>query len=581
MKRSDKKAFLRLTTAGRVWLAASLLASFFLAASCGGKEMSRDEIVADFMFQYTPLTALEVGEAVGAHPFTASDLLAGVHGKGELSQGYTLILDDSLSFTVPQGSASLRLNDITLNVWKKEGDGPVFFAAVVDERTLSATVFEAWLCGEGDSLTGAIPPREVQRHIATGVVAGGDAAVHRHKATRRLTGKVTEWSDELTVFGSATYSAVVPKGSSQTFCYPSDYYELDDRHSLYSRVEVEFSGAFLLDVVDLYSMEKVGVRLGIDAFDKFDCTLYADKGKVRGQLAAYYPFGIEAKDMRPDMPAPAKGIRYLYRPSVLTHPLTLKEVERIASDTKGWKGAFDFPGKEKKMMEHSSLMDNRKFTLIFDNGTVWEYETETDFRMRFRSPGGEWKAERYDAFEADDNLVFFAHVTDNDCPTDGLQYAIDLDNGLVTCIRSTFDNAADPRVPRQEWLFGIIETEGVRASLSRHNFTDELLGRSYTWEYSDEIASQHVYTTTESFTYAIVGSGGPSVMGSFPCKYVKIREGVYMLSWIEMRSQGIEGVLLFNTKTMHDCGTCHGMTHDETFEFNTFCAESRSAGSYI
>ncbi|MDR0543489.1 MAG: hypothetical protein LBH19_14935 [Dysgonamonadaceae bacterium] len=69
-------------------------------------------------------------------------------------------------------------------------------------------------------------------------------------------------------------------------------------------------------------------------------------------------------------------------------------------------------------------------------------------------------------------------------------------------------------------------------------------------------------------------------MGSFPCKYVKIRDRAYMMLWIEIRSQGIQGVLLFNTKTMHDCSACHDMTHDQTFEFNIFGAESRGAGRF-
>jgi hypothetical protein len=541
-------------------------------ASCKDKKLSYDEIVADFMFQYTPLTAGQVREAVEANPFAPTG--------SEQSPGYALTLDDSLSFLVPEGAACLRLNDLTLNVWQAP-DELAFFVAIVDERTQLATVFETWLCGEG-AFGNAPPPRELQRHISTGYIEGRETPQSRHKPTRRLTGKVIQWADELTIFGSTTYSACVPTGSMQTFCYPSDYYELDDRHWLYSRVEAEFSGAFALEVIDLYAMKRIGIRLGINAQDAFDYAFYADAGKIRGQLAAYFPFGLAAETPRPTlaMPPVPKGVRFLYRPSELTHPLTLEEVADIASETKAWKGAFDFPGKEKKMMEHTTLLNNRTFSLVFDDGTTWEYEIGVDFQMRFRSAGGEWKTERYDAFEADDQLVFFAHVTDNDCPIDGLQYAIDLKNGLVTCIRSTFDNAASPRDPRQQWLFGVVKAEGVPQSNERHAFTDELLGRSYTWEYSDDVSSQHIYTTTESFTYAILSSAGPNVMGSFPCKYVKIRDGVYMLSWIEMRSQGIQGVLLFNTKTMHDCGTCHGLTHDEAFEFNTFGAESRSAGRY-
>lgn len=552
------------------------------ATSCKEeKKLSYDEVIADFLYEYTKLTPEQVRDAVGAAPFRLEG--------SEQSPGYTILLDDSSTCVVPEGAACLRLNDLTLNVWRAEPDALTFFVAVADERTQLATVFETWFCGEGGP-NAALPPREVQRYISTGILAGKDAPEHRHKPTKRLTGKVIQWSDELTIFGSTTYSARVPEGSLQTFCYPSDYYELDGRHWLYSRVEVEFSGAFVLDLIDLYTMQKIAVRLGLNAEDTFEYALYSDTGRIRGQLAAYYPFGLAAAGapfglpagaQTPLMPPFPKGVRYLYRPLELTHPMTLEEVAGIAAQTKGWKGAFDFPGKEKKMMEHTGMLDNRNFSLVFDNGSVWEYEIGTDFTMRFRTGGGEWKTERYDAFEADDQLIFFTHTTDNDCPIDALQYAIDLKNGLVTCIRSTFDNPKSPRDPRQEWLFGVIRAEGISpATKERHHFTDELLGRSYTWEYSDEIASQHIYTTTESFTYAIITNSEVSVMGSFPCRYVKIRDGVYMLSWIEMRSQGIQGILLFNTKTMHDCGTCHGMTHDQTFEFNTFGAESRSAGQY-
>lgn len=571
------------------------------------KELSYDEIIADFMFQYNKLTPEQVNAVVGTEPLT----FAG----SEKSPGYKLLLDDSASLLVPEGTACLRLNNLTLNVLRVE-NSLTFYLAVVDERTKLATVFETWFCGEF-GFGSKPPPREVERYIATGYIAGNASPDHRHKATKRLIGKVIQWTDELTVFGSPSYSAQVPKGSMQTFCYPSDYYELDERYWLYSRVEVEFSGGFVLDVIDLYTMKKMGVKLGIDAQDKFVCEMYSDTGKIRGQLAAYYPFGIanqnpvgfvlpppaEGVAAPPVMKIP-KGMRFLYRPSEMTQAMTLAEVAEVAAKTKAWKGAFDFPGKEKKMMEHSAILDNRKFTVTLDNGTILDYEIGTDFNMRFREGTGEWKSERYDAFEADDQLVFFAHTTNNDCPIDGLQYAIDLKNGLVTLVRSTFDNEKSPRDPRQQWLFGIIKADGITPykedhyftdeqivdtefpelgnifSKERHHFTDELIGRSYTWEYSDDVSSQHVYTTTESFTYAIISNSEASVMGSFPCKYIKIREGVYMLSWIEMRSQGIMGLLLFNTKTMHDCGTCHGMTHDQTFEFNTFGAESRGAGRY-
>jgi len=576
----------------KIFSPAKLYASIILTTAllaCNGQkepareaaqELSRDEIIADFMYLYDNISAQQVSDIVNAAPIT----FAG----GERSPGYSLTLDDGATIVVPQDAASLRAGAITLNVWRKENT-LTFYVAVVDEHTRLATLFETWFCGNG-FLNQTVPPRELQRYIATGYITGSDIPDHRHKTTKRLTGKALQWSDEFTLFGSYNYSASVPEGSMQTFCYPTDYYELDERYWLYSRVEVEFSGAFVLEVIDLYNIKKIGVRLGLDAQNKPDFKLYSDTGTIRGQLAAFGPVGLSNRKLLSSVPAfmrmPAgfqmpKGMRYLYRPLDLTKQLTLNEVWHIADSTKAWQGAFEGVGKEEKMLPHSHLLDNMKFTVVFDDNSTLDYEIGENFQMRFREGEGDWKAERYDAIEIDDRLVFFAHVTDNDHPIDGLQYALDLKNGQVTLIRSVFDNEKNPIVPNQYWLFGIIRTEGITPTNERHHFTDELLGHSYTWEYSDEVASQHYYTSTESFAYAIFQNSEVGVMGSFPAKYVKIRDGVYMMSWIEMRSQGIEGILLFNTKTMHDCGTCHGLTHDHKFEFNTFCAEARSAGQYF
>jgi hypothetical protein len=77
----------------------------------------------------------------------------------------------------------------------------------------------------------------------------------------------------------------------------------------------------------------------------------------------------------------------------------------------------------------------------------------------------------------------------------------------------------------------------------------------------------------------MTAAGEPGLMWSSPCRYVKVREGVYLMSWVECRSAGNLNTFLFNTKTMHDCGSCFGINHGQVFEFNTFGAEARSAGS--
>ncbi|MDR1726436.1 MAG: molybdenum cofactor biosynthesis F family protein [Acidobacteriota bacterium] len=562
---------------------------------------------ADFFFEHTKLTADEVEKIVGGAPLAP---LATGHEDRLAGKGVRLVFDDGEALDcafAPGGGitvdgmglgkvetryALLSLGDIALFAYRVP-DTLTAHIAVVDLATRQATLFEAWFAGE------RAPAREVQRAIRHGAVSGGEVAGHRHAPTKRLTGKAVFWRDAgdagggtLTVYATPMCSSYVPDGSPDTYTAASDYYEIDARRYIYSRVEAEFSGALTVEVIDLYTMEKVGVRIGIDDGDEPEFRAYRSRGEVLGQLASYGMFGTPggaqagapSAPSTPKAPPMPKGMRMVYRPFEMTKPMTIGEVAALAAKTGSWTGAFEGPRKQAKMLPYSDLLASRSFRLRFDGGNAYDYEMRDRHAMRFRAAADgrqtAWKEERYEAFEADDRLLFMTHATDGEKPLEILQFAIDLKNGLATCLRSTLDNRERPREPRQEWMFGVVEMEGVAPVAARHSFTAELTGRSVTWEYNDAVASQHIFSTPESYSWSIIMNSEPGLMWSSPCKYVKIRDGVYMMSWIEHRSAGTQGTYLFNTKTMHDCGTCYGVTHEQVFEYNTFGAEARSAGSF-
>jgi hypothetical protein len=557
--------------------------------------------MSDFSFVYSDLSADQVKAAVNKSPQPAprpSNRLGALNlvlsDKASLNlrfNGAALELNGLEVSAGPVDYSLLELNDILLISYRIPGTLKAHII-VADLGSRLATVYEVWLCGEG------VPAREVCRYVYHGYITGREVPAHRHAPTKRLTGKAVRWNGDagssVTIFATPMYSSFVPGGSDQTYTAPTDYFELDGHTYLYSRTEVEFSGALVLEVFDLYTMNLVGVRIGLTKSDEFEFRSYSATGKVLGQLAAYGPFGLaydqpfafSPPQFSPDAPPPPppppmpKGMRVAYRPFTMVHPMTLEEVRELALKAGSWMGAFLGQGKEKKVMPPSGILSNRSFKLRFDGGKVWEYETTGQFSMKFRlSPDSPWREERYEAFEADENLAFFTHTSDGAQPVEVFQFSIDLSNGLATALVSRLNNEKYPREPTQEWLFGVIETAGVSPAKERHGFTTELVGRSFTWTYNDFVASQHIYSSPESYSWSIMMNGEPSMMWSSPCKYVKIRDGVYMMSWIEHRSAGTQGTYLFNTKTMHDCGTCYGITHDQVFEYNTFGAEARSAGS--
>ncbi|MDR0818070.1 MAG: molybdenum cofactor biosynthesis F family protein [Oscillospiraceae bacterium] len=556
--------------------------------------------MSNFSFEYTNLTPEQVKTAVKA-PITLehSDKLAGQTLNFALDGGAALSLkfNGGSTLTVKGldvaadsiGYALLELGSVVLIAYKLP-DSLTSHIVVADLVTRLAAVYETWLCGE------RVPAREVNREVYTGYVTGREVPTHRPAATKRLVGKAVRWSGDagtnVTIYATPMYSSYVPGGSDQTFTAPTDYYEFDGHTYLYARTECEFSDELVLEVFDLYTMKLIGIRTGFTNLDEYEFRAYSASGKILGQFAAYGPFGVEYDQPfgfppRPSepsasdataFPAMPKGMRMAYRPFNMVHPMTLDEVKELAAKTGAWTGAFAGVGKEKRCMPTSGIMSGRTFKLRFDGGKVWEYETTGQYSLKFRHDS-DWVEERYEAFEADDNLAFFTHTSCGIAPTEIFQFAVDFDNGLVTCLISRLDNEKYTREPTQEWLFGVIEIAGVTPSAERHGFTDELVGKSFTWTYNDQTTSQHIYTTAESYSWSIMMNGTPGMMWSSPCKYVKIRDGVSMMSWIEHRSAGTQGTFLFNTKTMHDCGTCYGITHDQIFEYNTFGAEARNAGT--
>ena len=555
--------------------------------------------MSDFSFEHTNLTPEQVRAAILAAPVaTGAASFAGKKISLILDGGEALVMsfsgDGSAvtakgigTFVENVGFSVLELNSMTMIAYSVP-EALTSFVAVYDSDSKLATVYELWFCGEFG------PAREVCRQVYHGYLTGWEVPRHRPSPTKRLVGKAVRWTSDagssLAIYATFMFSSFVPVGSDQTFTAPTDYFEFNHHTYLYSRCEIDFSGELVLEVFDLHSMKLIGVRVGFNKADEFGFNTYTATGKVLGQFAAYGPFGADydlppvmmrpGPDGPPPPATPPKGARVSYRPSVMTHKMTLEEVYDAATRAGSWTGAFSGPGKEKRCMPNSDMLKNREFTVKFGD-KAFSYKIAGKFDMQFKlTSDGEWKSERYEAFEADENLAFFTHSTNGLAPVEIYQYALDFTTGLATCLISRMNNEDYTREATQEWLFGYISggSNSFAPTTERHGFTDELVGTSFTWTYGDNMFSQHIYSTAESYSWSIFMNNIPGMMWSSPCKYVKIRDGVYMMSWIEHRSQGIQGTYLFNTKTMHDCGTCLGVAHNQIFEYNTFGAEARSAG---
>ena len=490
------------------------------------------------------------------------------------------------------------------------------YTAVLDMATGRAAVTEMWFIDyEGtpveklnrpltaDDVTnlGFFVNREVERQVYKGrfVCEGVPAAESRFFRSFRLDNKMVKWDDDIgrqrvftyvTNYFSTMVEVDTPDGED-VITFPSDYLQLDDCTFFYDVGEVEYAGRLSVEVIDLYTMKKIGMTMGINEDDKFEFFLYTAKGRYLGQFATFYDFNDDGDVAPPFMSKrvnpEVKGSRCTYRTSVLSGQPTSEEINALCGNVVEFEQAGSSMASGNKM-EYSRQCLGRKITFRDDDG----FEAELDFfaqeQLRFRLAGGDWAEAEYRAFQLDADLVYLGFHIKNSCPPRGLVFALDFSNGCATCIDAVMAGGADPHDVAEKYHFGYMVTEGVPVPRTRrHGFTRELLGRSFTWTYSKMMSSQHIYNSPTSYSWTIFMGGTPGDPGyrsggfvwSSPCTYIKLRDDVYIMTWVEQKWSGSFTTAAMNLRIMHDCGFTLGLTHTaDKLLFHAMGAFARDAG---
>jgi hypothetical protein len=431
----------------------------------------------------------------------------------------------------------------------------------IDQDTSLATVFEVWFSGYQDN-------REVQRQIYYGYVeqAGTTTPAARHGITNRIEGKGFYWKQDTGIETIEYYPTVMFSnfveltrlGGELSFCGPSDYIKITDDLYLYSRVEAEFSGTMTTYVLDVNRAEQVGVRLGFDETDTLEYYLFRGRGEWVGQIAQFEPFGDVGTRIalgNRNLPT-AKGARPVYRPMRTNPIMTKAEVDAAVAQNKTVFGQSAMAGNKGPI---SGFLAGKELTLRYDNGTAINYRFDEIQKLRWRREGaGEsaWREERYESWESAPGVIMFGHLLSGAPDHDAMSIVVDFDQALVTCLHGTMGTPYIGNEAAVKTLFGVVEMAGLTPpKYRRHQYTDELVGRAMTWNYSPGLTSMHLYATPHSLSWIIFlenGSGGMEWSG--PASYVKIRDELYLAYWLEEACNGTLGTILVNLRTMRNCG---------------------------
>jgi MoaF C-terminal domain/MoaF N-terminal domain len=440
------------------------------------------------------------------------------------------------------------------------------YAVVIDQGTNLATVFELWFSGYEDK-------REVQREIYYGYIdqPGQQAPTARHVTTNRVEGKGFYWKQDtgaetLEFYPSAAYSNFVELsrlGGELSFCGPSDYIKINDDFCIYTRTECEFSGTFTAYVMDLNRVEQVGVRLGFDANDALEYYLFRGKGQWLGQLAQFEKFGDETGSPVPaatEGQTPAKGARRVYRPFKTMAKMTKIEVDAAcAKRTTAFVRAASGPGASMagNLGPNTVWLADKTFTLRYDNAPAMEYHVGDAETLEWRKEGdSNWTKARYQGWESMPGVILFGHLLEGTPNHDGHSVVADFRQGLVTCFNGYLNTPYFANEAGVKTLFGVIEMEGlIPPKYNRHYFTDEMVGRAVSQNYAPGLTSMHLYSTPHSLSWIIfTGSDAGGLEWSGPAAYVKIRDGLFFMYWLEEACNGTLGTILVNLHTMRDVG---------------------------
>ncbi len=572
-------------------------------------------------FKYTKLTKEQIDRKLAdASPKCVSelsDVLAGKSLKIVTDKGPVLnysfktknrlTLAENNTAAVEAGYGALTLKQMVFfsHMIPKTQKG---YNVFVDLKTNLATVFEVWFCGGKDSNDQALDDREVQREIYFGYVevAGKEAPKERHHLTNRLEGTGMYWKQDtgietLDLYPSIIFSNFVEltrHADDLSYCGPSDYVMVNDNVFIYDRTECEFSGIMTLYALDLFTETQTGMRLGFNEKDELEYYIFRGTGKIVGHLTSLAPFDehgitpniVSSKSKPNQAGSDSKGQRTAYRPARTFRNMTEEEVHKAAEkSTRTFTGDANTPqeqgggGMGGNALPFSDLLVGKEFTLRYDNeGPAWNYKVLDPYNLQWRKEGEtQWQKETYRAFEADEKLVFFAHIHSGSRPRACRRIALDLINGLTTCILSKMGTKYYGNEVSYRAMFGAAEMAGVEApQYIRHEFTDELVGRAFTRSYSDQMTSMHLYTTPHSSAWTIYTANQTLGMEwCAPAIYVKLRDGVYIFDLVEEACNGAETCIIENVKTKRACG--FGFSGSERgVGLNTIGAIAREVGRY-
>ena len=257
--------------------------------------------------------------------------------------------------------------------------------------------------------------------------------------------------------------------------------------------------------------------------------------------------------------------------------LTRDEVESLC---RGWIRAKQNGIGESVRGEFSGKLNGRTFDLDFEGHPRMTYVVESGERIHWAEADGERQSEYAQILElgTKPGLFLINHLRSETFPLENCTLILDFETHLATLVLARLGDSRRPRDVERIFYFGYLRDPGKALDVQlKHEFTVDLVGKLIDWDYGGGFVVKHMYISRDHMVYLLTESfeKEKGLVEAAECDYIKVRDNVYVVSWLEKGHQGMQGVVLMDLDSMHDVGSFFGISVLDTLDNYTFAANGR------
>ena len=250
---------------------------------------------------------------------------------------------------------------------------------------------------------------------------------------------------------------------------------------------------------------------------------------------------------------------------------------------------FVFESTDKYLHRTDDVLAGRTCRLAMDDGGEYELRFVTADTVEWRTPGGPLHWESYGCLQAEEGVFFAASVLRGTAHPTCVTLVLDDENDLVTMAVSRLGVfPGRPRLAEVNFTFGAVRRPDKPLPVRRHGFTRDLVGKKITWHYSTGFVNTHIYpcerfcrtcSLQSGSTIASPAAEEERLIYEEPTRFIRIREGMYLISFIEdnmNRADPAHGgnnlMILTNLRRGFDSGRTFSLNDRQQVEHGFFRA---------